>query len=140
MDLVKLMTEIHTGRFFGDYVYLLVDIATIGLMVLVFSGFGLAFYRKRIAKSKQVKKQITEEEAVDNLIDIQETADELSQESVEIHDMIEHINSHLAKCRSVYISKEKKEIDKIGRHITDLDKKMHHLMEKIEEFNKLSEN
>ncbi len=140
MDLVKLMTEIHTGRFFGDYVYLLVDIATVGLMVLVFSGFGLALYRKRIAKSKLVKKQITEEEAVDNLIDIQETTDELSQESVEIHDMIEHINSHLAKCRSVYISKEKKEIDKIGRHITDLDKKMHHLMERIEEFNKFSQN
>ena len=140
MDLVKLMTEIHTGRFFGDYVYLLVDIATVGLVTLVFSGFGLAFYRKRIAKSKQVKKQITEEEAVDNVLDIQETADGLSLESVEIHDMIEHINSHLAKCRSVYISKEKKEIDKIGRHITDLDKKMHHLMEKIEEFNKLSQN
>lgn len=140
MDLVKLMTEIHTGRFFGDYVYLLVDIATVGLITLVFSGFGLAFYRKRIAKSKQVKKKITEEEAVDNLLDIQETADELSQESVEIHNMIEHINTHLAKCRSVYISKEKKEVDKIGRHITELDGKMHHMMEKIEEFNKLSEN
>jgi len=140
MDLVKLMTEIHTGRFFGDYVYLLVDIATVGLMTLIFSGFGLAFYRKRVAKSKQVKKQITEEEAVDSLLDIQETADGLSQESVEIHDMIEHINTHLAKCRSVYISKEKKEIDKIGRHIIDLDRKMHHLMKKIEEFNKISEN
>jgi photosystem II stability/assembly factor-like uncharacterized protein len=140
MDLVKLMTEIHTGRFFGDYVYLLVDIATVGLILLVFSGFGLAFYRKRIAKSTPVKKQITEEEAVDNLLNIQETADGLSQESVEIHDMIEHINSHLAKCRSVYVSKEKKEINKIGRHITNLDKKMHHLMEKIEEFNKLSQN
>jgi photosystem II stability/assembly factor-like uncharacterized protein len=139
MDLVKLMTEIHTGRFFGDYVYLLVDTATIGLMALVFSGFGLAFYRKRIAKSKQVKKKITEEEAVDNILDIQETADELSQESAEIHDMIEHINTHLAKCRSVYISKEKKEVDKIGRHITELDRRMHHLMGKIEEFNKLSE-
>jgi len=140
MDLVKLMTEIHTGRFFGDYVYLLVDTATIGLVVLVFSGFGLAFYRKRIAKSKQIKKQITEEEAVDNLLNIQETADGLSQESVEIHDMIEHINTHLAKCRSVYVSNEKKEIDKIGRHITNLDRKMHHLMDKIEEFNKLSQN
>jgi photosystem II stability/assembly factor-like uncharacterized protein len=140
MDLVKLMTEIHTGRFFGDYVYLVVDIATVGLMLLVFSGFGLALYRNQIAKSKQVKKQITEEEAVDNLLNIQETADELSQESVEIHDMIEHINAHLAKCRSVYISKEKKEVDKIGRHITDLDRKMHHLIGKIEEFNKLSQN
>lgn len=140
MDLVKLMTEIHTGRFFGDYVYLLVDIATVGLILLVFSGFGLAFYRKRVAKSASVKKQVTEEEAVDKVLNIHETADGLSQESVEIHDMIEHINSHLAKCRSVYISKEKKEIDKIGRHITDLDKKVHHLMERIEEFDKLSDN
>ena len=140
MDLVKLMTEIHTGRFFGDYVYLLVDIATVGLIVLVFSGFGLAFYRKRIAKSKQIKKQVSGEEAVDKLLSIQETADGLSQESVEIHDMIEHINTHLAKCRSVYISSEKKEINKIGRHITDLDRKMHRLMEKIEEFNKFSQN
>ena len=140
MDLVKLMTEIHTGRFFGDYVYLLVDISTIGLMALVFSGFGLAFYRKRIAKTRQVKKLITGEEAVDNILDIQKTANDLSQESAEIHDMIEHINTHLAKCRSVYISKEKKEVDKIGRHITELDRRMHHLMGKIEEFNKLSED
>ena len=86
------------------------------------------------------EKVIKKEEAVDNLLNIQETADGLSQESMEIHDMIEHINTHLAKCRSVYISNEKKEIDKIGRHITNLDKKMHHLMEKIEEFNKLSQN
>ncbi len=140
MDLVKLMTEIHTGRFFGDYVYLLVDIATVGLILLVFSGFGLALYRRRIARSTSVKKQVTEEEAVDKVLNIHETADGLSQESVEIHDMIEHINTHLAKCRSVYISKEKKEIDKIGRHITDLDKKVHHLMERIEEFDKLSDN
>ena len=140
MDLVKLMTEIHTGRFFGDYVYLLVDIATVGLVLLVFSGFGLAFYRKRVAKSKSVKRKITEEEAVEDILNIHETADGLSQESMEIHDMIEHINTHLAKCRSVYVSKEKKEINKIGQHITDLDKKVHHLMEKIEEFNKLSES
>jgi len=144
MDLVKLMTEIHTGRFFGDYVYLLVDIATLGMVFLVFSGFAMTVYRKRVAQSKkvtlQVTEQVTEEEAVDNLLNIQETADDLSQESLEIHDMIEHINSHLAKCRSVYISKEKKEIDKIGKHITTLDKKMHHLMERMEEFYKLSQN
>ena len=140
MDLVKLMTEIHTGRFFGDFIYILVDASTIGLVGLVFSGFGLALYRKRLFKSRKVKKQVSEEEAVDTILNIQETADGLQQESVAIHDMIEHINSHLAKCRSVYISNEKKEIDKIGRHITDLDKKMHHLMEKIEEFNKYSQN
>jgi len=140
MDLVKLMTEIHTGRFFGDYVYLMVDIATIGLVLLVFSGFAMTLYRRRVSTSKKVQAQVTEDEAVDNLLHIQETADDLSQESMKIHDMIEHINSHLSKCRSVYVSKEKKEIDKIGKHITTLDKKMHHLMERIEEFYKLSQN
>jgi photosystem II stability/assembly factor-like uncharacterized protein len=140
MDLVKLMTEIHTGRFFGDYVYLLVDIATIGLILLVFSGFAMTLYRRRVSASKKVQAQVTEDEAVDNLLNIQETADDLSQESMKIHDMIEHINSHLSKCRTVYVSKEKKEIDKIGKHITTLDKKMHHLMERIEEFYKLSQN
>lgn len=140
MDLVKLMTEIHTGRFFGDYVYLLVDIATLGLVLLIFSGFAMTLYRRRVAKSKKVEKQITEERAVEEILNIQETADDLSQESQEIHNMIEHINSHLAKCRSVYISKEKKEIDKIGKHISTLDKKMHRMMERIEEFYKSSQN
>ncbi len=140
MDLVKLMTEIHTGRFFGDYMFLLVDIATGGMVLLVFSGFAMTVYRRRVAQSKKAAEPITEEETVDHLLNIQETADDLSQESMEIHDMIEHINSHLAKCRTVYISKEKKEIDKIGKHITTLDKKMHHLMERMEEFYKLSQN
>ncbi|NIR56646.1 MAG: hypothetical protein GWM98_22070 [Nitrospinaceae bacterium] len=36
-------------------------------------------------------------------------------------------------------NKEKKEIDTIGMHISTLDGKMHHLMERIEEFSKLSQ-
>ncbi len=120
--------------------FLLVDIATGGMVLLVFSGFAMTVYRRRVAQSKKAAEPITEEETVDHLLNIQETADDLSQESMEIHDMIEHINSHLAKCRTVYISKEKKEIDKIGKHITTLDKKMHHLMERMEEFYKLSQN
>ncbi|CCQ91612.1 hypothetical protein NITGR_740004 [Nitrospina gracilis 3/211] len=34
----------------------------------------------------------------------------------------------------------KKEIEKIGQHIVAIDKKMHHLMERIEEIDKLSQN
>ncbi len=140
MDLVKLMTEIHTGRFFGDYVYLLVDVATFGLIFLIFSGISLELYRRKIARSKLVKEKLTEEKAVDTIINIKETADDLSIESHEIHDMIEHINTHLAKCKTVYLTKEKKEIEKIGKHITTIDKKMHHLMERIEEFDKIANN
>ena len=141
MDMVKLMTEIHTGRFFGNYVYLLVDIATVGLVVLIFSGFVIGTYRKKIAESKKTKEimeKLVEEESVETILHIQETADDLSNESHQIHDMIEHINTHLAKCKTIYSTKEKKEIEKIEKHIHTIDKKMHHLMERIGEFEELS--
>ncbi|MCF8720582.1 PepSY domain-containing protein [Nitrospina gracilis] len=143
MDLVKLLTEIHTGRFFGDLVFVLVDVSTVGLILLIFSGISLTLYRRNVTKSKKLKERLKEESQevpVDAILDIQETADDLSQESHQIHDMIEHINSHLAKCRTIYMTREKKEIEKIGEHIVAIDKKMHHLMERIEEFDKLSQN
>ncbi len=138
MDLVKLVTEIHTGRFFGSYFMLLVDLATLGLVVLVFTGIAVTVYRKKIKKSKKVQRD--EDLETDMLIDIRETADDLSSESMEIHDMIEHISNHLEKCKSIYLSKEKKEIAEIDRHITTLDKKMHNLMQRIGEFDKYSRN
>lgn len=142
MDLVKLLTEVHTGRFFGDFVIYLVDGATIGLILLIISGISLTLYRRSVSQSKKLKERLKEESQevpVDAILDIQETADDLSQESHQIHDMIEHINTHLAKCKSIYLTREKKEIEKIGQHIVAIDKKMHHLMERIEEFDKLSQ-
>ena len=96
------------------------------------------FYRNMIKKRKQAGER--EELETDLIIDIQETADDLSHESMEIHDMIEHIGNHLDKCKTIYLNKEKKEIEEIDRHITTLDKKMHHLMERIGEFERTSQN
>ncbi|MBI4389012.1 MAG: PepSY domain-containing protein [Nitrospinae bacterium] len=138
MDLLKLITEIHTGRYFGSYFYLAVDLATAGLVALVFSGVVIGAYRAQMARRK--KALVEKELGVDMIIDIQETADDLSQESRQIHDMVEHINQHLAKCKSIYMRKEKKEIEEIGRHIHTLDKKMHHIIERIGEFEKISQN
>ncbi len=138
MDLVKLITEIHTGRFFGSYFMLLVDLATLGLLVLVATGFVITLYRASVKKRKQVS--VEEELETDRVIDIQETARDLSSESLEIHDMIEHIGNHLDKCKSIYMKQEKKEIEEIDRHITTLDKKVHHLMQRIGEFEKNSQN
>ena len=140
MDMVKLLTEIHTGRFFGDLVFLLVDVSTVGLIFLVFSGAAISIYRNRIAKSSSLKERLQQAQVpVDTILEIHETAEDLSSESHQIHDMIEHINSHLARCKTIYLSKEKQEIEKIEHHIDDIDKKMHHLMERIEEFDKLSQ-
>jgi photosystem II stability/assembly factor-like uncharacterized protein len=138
MDLVKLFTEIHTGRFFGSYFVLLVDLATLGLILLVISGIWVGVARNKIKRGK--KGQPTGELETELLINVQETADDLSIETNEIHDMIEHISNHLEKCKSIYMSKEKKEIEEIDRHITTLDKKMHNLMQRIGEFEKFSQN
>ncbi|MGV7221308.1 MAG: VPS10 domain-containing protein [Nitrospinales bacterium] len=136
MDMVKLMTEIHTGRFFGSYFYLLVDIATVGLIFLIFSGVRIARYRSNLAKIKKDKEELE----VEKILNIQKTADDLSSESQEIHDMLEHITEHLEKCKTIYMKKEKKEIEQINEHVVIIDKKMHGLMQRIEEFEKLSYN
>jgi photosystem II stability/assembly factor-like uncharacterized protein len=138
MDLVKLITEIHTGRFFGNYFMLLVDLATLGLVLLVISGIWVGMNRKKLSQRK--KSAPAEEREEDLLINVQETADDLYTESNEIHDMIEHISNHLEKCKTIYMSQEKKEIEEIDRHITTLDKKMHNLMQRIGEFEKYSQN
>ncbi len=138
MDLVKLITEIHTGRFFGSYFMLLVDLATVGLVILVGTGFMIAIVRARVKSRKQ--KILDEESETDRELDIQETARDLSSESLQIHDMIEHIGNHLDKCKTIYMKREKKEIEEIDRHITTLDKKVHHLMQRIGEFEKNSQN
>jgi len=117
---------------------LLVDLATLGLILLVISGIWIGANRNKIRRRKK-DASISEEEE-DLLINVQETADDLYNESSEIHDMIEQISNHLEKCKTIYMSKEKKEIEEIDRHITTLDKKMHHLMRRIGEFEKYSQN
>ena len=136
MDAVKLVTEIHTGRFFGSYFFMLVDVATIGIVFLVVSGILIAYYRSRITN----RKKLTEDLVTDNHIERTETTNELSTESQEIHDMIAHITEHIKKCQLVYMDQEKKEIDEISRHLNTLDKKLHHLMQNLGELEKSSKD
>ena len=71
MDLGKLVTEIHTGRFFGTYFYWLVDIATIGMIGLAISGLMIISYRKKIRKTKLSKNRTLDEETeIDRIIDM----------------------------------------------------------------------
>ena len=136
MDAVKLVTEIHTGRFFGSYFFMLVDLATLGIVFLVISGILIAYYRARIKN----RKKLAEGLLVDRVIERAETTNELSTESQEIHDMIAHITEHIDKCQLVYMDQEKKEIVEISRHLNTLDKKMHHLMKNLGELEKASED
>ena len=132
MDVVKLITEIHNGRFFGSYFFMLVDLATIGIVFLTLSGILIAYYRTKVKNRKKIVGDL----AADRAIELTETTDELSSESHEIHDMIAHITEHIEKCQLVYMDQEKKEIEEISRHLNTLDKKMHRLMENLGELEK----
>jgi hypothetical protein len=136
MDAVKLVTEIHTGRFFGSYFFMLVDFATLGIVFLVVSGILIAYYRARIKNRKNLGEGLV----IDRVIERTETTNELSTESQEIHDMIAHITEHIEKCQLVYMDQEKKEIAEISRHLNTLDKKMHRLMNNLGELKKASED
>ena len=142
MDLSKLITEIHTGRFFGSYFYWLVDLASFGMIGLAVSGLMVVFYRKKIKKAKTSKKIITDEEMeIDKMIDISESIEGMSIDSQNIHDMVEHISMHLEKCKTIYsTSQEKDEMDTIGKHISTLDKKIHRLMDNLDGFAKLAQD
>jgi len=47
IELKKLITDIHTGEFFGSYFYLLMDASAVGLIVLSITGIYLWWWPKR---------------------------------------------------------------------------------------------
>ena len=135
MDLGKLVTEIHTGRFFGTYFYWLIDIATIGMIGLAISGLMIISYRKKIKKNKlPINKTLDEETEIDRIIDMPESFD-----NEDINDMVNHINIHLEKCKTIYKNpKTKDDTSKIDKHISILDTKIKLLAEEIKNFSTMS--
>ena len=137
MDLGKLVTEIHTGRFFGTYFYWLVDIATIGMIGLAISGLMIISYRKKIKKTKlSINRTLDEETEIDRIIDMSESFD-----NEDINDMVNHINIHLEKCKTIYKNpKTKDDTSKIDKHISILDTKIQLLAEQIKNFSTMSQD
>jgi methyl-accepting chemotaxis protein len=116
------------------------DLSSIGMIGLSISGLMIIFYRQKIKRNKLSKETPSDDEqVVDNIINISDSIDDISSNSQSIHDMVEHISIHLEKCKSIYsISREKDEIETIGKHISTLDGKIHHLIDNIDEFAKLT--
>jgi len=141
MDLSKMITEIHTGRFFGSYFFWLVDLASLGMIVLAVSGLMIIFYRKKYKQAKISKKNISDEELeIDKVIDMSESIDDISLNSQYIEEMIERMKKHLEECRAIYeTSQKKEENDTINKHITHLDSKLSHLIHNIDDFAKLAQ-
>ena len=139
MDLGKLVTEIHTGRLFGDYFYWLVDLSSLGMIGLAFSGLMIIFYRKKIKKTKVSKKSNLDEDLeIDKIIDMSESTIDTPSDCQNIHKMIKQINTHLEKCKILYNNPpQKKDANEIDEHLSNLDKKFRPLMEYIKKFSKV---
>lgn len=126
MNLLKLITEIHTGRFFGNYFYLIFDIATIFLIITSITGLYIYFIREKIWKRQKGK--IEKLEKVDLIMDFKEKTDEISKDSENIHTLAEHLKEHVLACKLLVQNGNLNEIKKVEAHIDSIDKKLHHLL------------
>ena len=142
MDLSKLTTEVHTGRFFGSYFFWLVDLASFGMIALAISGLMIFCYRKKIKKIKKINKSISDEELeIYEIINMSESMDNISLNSQYIEEMVEHVEKYLKKYRTIYdISQENEEKERINKHIATLGKKLKNLMFGIDDFTKLTQD
>ena len=137
MDLTKLVTEIHTGRFFGTYFYWVVDIATIGMIGLAISGLMIILYRKKIKKTNFSRnRSLDQKRAVYQTTDMAKSID-----NEDIYDRANHINTHLKKFKTIYkSSKTKEESRKIEEHISTLDTQIQLIVKEINDFSAMSQN
>ena len=83
-----------------------------------------------------IKAIIDEETEIDRIIDMSESFD-----NEDINDMVNHINIHLEKCKTIYKNpKTKDDTSKIDKHISILDTKIQLLAEQIKNFSTLSQD
>ncbi len=131
MKLLKLATEIHTGRFFGNYFSLIFDIASVALIITSISGLYIYFIRAKIRKRH--KEKIEKLDKVDLIMDFNEKTQEISKDSNSIHDLAEHIKEHVLACKSIVQNGNANEIKKVEVHINSIDKKLHHLLSHLKD-------
>lgn len=131
MSLLKLITEIHTGRFFGNYFYLIFDIASVFLIIVSITGVYIFFFRIRVWQKQKVK--IGKLEKIDLIMDINEKSVEISKHSGSIHNLTEHIKKHVLACKILSKNGDHSELKEIEGHIDSIDAKLHHLMNHVED-------
>ena len=112
------------------------------MIALAISGLMIVFYRKKIKKTKALKKSISDEELeIDKIIDMSESMDNISLNSQYIEEMVEHVEKYLKKCRTIYDSSQgNEERERINKHIATLDEKLKNLMLNIDDFTKLAQD
>jgi hypothetical protein len=81
-----MVTEIHTGRFFGSNFHMPVDFENIGVLFLTISGNLITYFRAKVKSQIKLVKDMTTDRVIEFIV----TTDQLSTESQEIHDMVEY--------------------------------------------------
>lgn len=133
MNLLKLVTEIHTGRLFGNYFYVIFDIASVALIIISITGVCIYYIRTKIWLER--KKNIEELDKVDLILDFEEKTQEITKDSLSLHELAEHIKKHILVCKSLLKNRNIDEINKLEAHVNSIDKKLHHLLNHVKKGN-----
>ncbi|HEO64311.1 MAG TPA: hypothetical protein ENI73_00420 [Spirochaetes bacterium] len=129
----KWLTTIHRGEFFGASIPLVQDFLVLFLILLSLTGpylwirgrRGKLFNRKRPKNNLDQLDYIT---IVDRFKVLKSKEKDILRRLTELHDQIEHMNSHLEQKERIV---DPAEISAIEDHVHELDQKTHEIMSRI---------
>jgi hypothetical protein len=72
---------------------------------------------------------------VDLILDFEEKTQEITKDSLSLHELAEHIKEHILVCKSLVKNRNMDEINKLEAHVNSIDKKLHHLLNHVKKGN-----
>ncbi len=129
----KWLTAIHRGEFFGVSIPLVQDFLVLFLILLSLTGPYLWIRGRRgklfnKTRQKDNVDQLDYIAIVDRFKALKGKEKDILRRLTELHDLIEHMNSHLEKKERIV---EPDEITAIEDHVRELDQKTHEIMSRI---------
>ncbi len=129
----KWLTAIHRGEFFGVSIPLVQDFLVLTLILLSLTGPYLWIRGRRgklfnKTRSKDNMDQLDYIAIVDRFKALKGKEKDILRRLGELHDLVEHINSHVEKKKRIV---EPMEIRAIEDHVRELDQKTHGIMNRI---------
>jgi len=126
----RVLTAFHGGKFFGKSIGLFMDLA--GVIFLFLAATGLYLWIKRILLLRKDNRPLEDEiliQKAEQLIKIQTSTKGLIKRAGNIHDLSEHVMSHI---RSAPDGEFSRDVGEIERHLNGLDGSMHKLIARLE--------
>lgn len=130
----RVLTALHAGRILGRPFSLLIDLG--GAVLLFLSFTGLYLWLKRTLVLRETNRAVEGEvliQKAEQLMKIQQSTRELLGRAGKIHDLSEHVMTHIKDAPG---GDSFRGVGEIERYLKGLDGSMHALIEKLERLEK----